>query len=70
MMITLCDKTVVLQVSLLLIYGSASLDYWPVWCEVLTFLSHLLLVFNSSVNILIYCWKDQKFRSGEWRHQL
>ena len=26
-------------------------------CNLLTFVSHLLLVVNSSVNILIYCWK-------------
>ena len=24
--------------------------------------SHLFLVLNSSVNIIIYCWKDKKFR--------
>ena len=31
-------------------------------CEVLSFISHCLLVTNSSVNIIIYCWKDAKFR--------
>ena len=25
--------------------------------------SHVLLVFNSSTNIIIYSWKDKKFRS-------
>ena len=25
-------------------------------------ISHLLLVFNSSINILIYCWNDKTFR--------
>ena len=25
-------------------------------------ISHLLLVFNSSTNLLVYCWKDKKFR--------
>ena len=30
--------------------------------QVLTFISHLLLVFNSSINIVIYCWKDEKFK--------
>ena len=29
--------------------------------DFLTYLSHLLLVVNSSVNIVIYCWKDKKF---------
>ena len=28
----------------------------------MTIISHLLLVFNSSSNIVIYCWKDDKFR--------
>ena len=31
-------------------------------CDVLSLLSHFLLVTNSSVNIVIYCWKDEKFR--------
>merc|ERR1719342_1486670 len=35
---------------------------WPLWCELLTLLSHLLLTINSSVNIIIYCWKDGRFR--------
>ena len=33
-------------------------------CEVLTLISHLLLVLNSSTNILIYSWKDTKFRQS------
>ena len=28
----------------------------------MTLVSHFLLVFNSSSNIVIYCWKDEKFR--------
>jgi hypothetical protein len=32
-------------------------------CEILSHCSHFLLVFNSSINILIYCWKDTKFRA-------
>ena len=34
------------------------------WCraKVLTSVSHLFLVLNSSTNIVIYCWKDDKFR--------
>ena len=28
----------------------------------MTVASHFLLVFNSSSNIAIYCWKDEKFR--------
>ena len=28
----------------------------------MTLVSHFLLVFNSSSNIAIYCWKDEKFR--------
>ena len=35
-----------------------------IWCrwDFLTIISHLLLVFNSSSSIIIYCWKDKKFR--------
>ena len=49
------------QVCLVALHGEAK-ETWPVWCELLTFLSHFLLVFNSSINIVIYCWKDEKFR--------
>jgi len=35
---------------------------WPLWCNVLTIVSHLLLNINSSANIIIYCWKDGRFR--------
>merc|ERR1719215_290146 len=38
------------------------MEEWPYWCEILSLISHLLLVLNSSTNILIYCWKDTKFR--------
>ena len=31
-------------------------------CTVMSDFSHLLLVLNSSVNIIIYGWKDKKFR--------
>ena len=31
--------------------------------QVLNMLSHFLLVLNSSVNFVIYCWKDDKFRA-------
>ena len=31
----------------------------------MTLVSHFLLVFNSSSNIVIYCWKDEKFRKVE-----
>merc|ERR1712142_807142 len=32
-------------------------------CDMLMQVSHLLLVLNSSINILIYSWKDRKFRA-------
>ena len=35
----------------------------PHRCSVLSDFSHLFLVLNSSVNIIIYGWKDAKFRS-------
>jgi len=43
--------------------GGPELEDWPEWCEALALVSHLLLVLNSSTNILIYCWKDNKFRT-------
>merc|ERR1719370_407097 len=49
------------EVVLVSLYGDPE-GPWPIWCDVLTFVSHLLLVFNSSSSIIIYCWKDQKFR--------
>ena len=36
---------------------------WPLWAFVLTRVNHLLLVFNSSINFFIYCFRDAKFRS-------
>ncbi|XP_023323630.1 cholecystokinin receptor type A [Eurytemora carolleeae] len=35
---------------------------WPVWAEALSIFSHLTLVISSSCNLIIYCWKDRKFR--------
>jgi len=35
---------------------------WPDWADVLTRCNHLMLVINSSVNIIIYTAKDFKFR--------
>ena len=37
--------------------------YWPQWAENLSYFNHLLLVINSSINILIYTAKDAKFRN-------
>merc|ERR1712062_503301 len=42
-------------------YGNLTLD-WPVWTQILTSSSNFLQVLNSSINIIIYCWKDDKFR--------
>ena len=36
---------------------------WPEWCSQLSHVSNILLVLNSSVNIVIYCWKDPSFRN-------
>ena len=33
------------------------------WLDVVVSLSHLLLTVNSSLNFIIYCYKDEKFRS-------
>jgi len=43
-----------------ILYGS--LSSWPAWIQTLTHVSHFSLVFNSSINILIYSAKDEKFR--------
>jgi len=48
------------EVFMVALYGSNA--DWPTWCDFLTLVSHFLLVFNSSSNIAIYCWKDEKFR--------
>lgn len=34
---------------------------WPSWLENLIHFNHFALVINSSINILIYCWRDKKF---------
>lgn len=41
-------------------YGS--LLHWPPWADNLTRWNHLMLVINSSSNIIIYVAKDFKFR--------
>ena len=40
-------------------YGE--LKHWPQWIETLVHLNHFALVVNSSINILIYACKDDKF---------
>ena len=50
-----------LQVALV-IQGLGDGD-WPDWCSQLSHVSNILLVLNSSVNIVIYCWKDPSFRN-------
>ena len=37
------------------------LKYWPNWIETLVHINHFALVVNSSINILIYACKDEKF---------
>ena len=34
---------------------------WPLWVDRLTVVSHVLLAFNSSVNLLLYCICDRHF---------
>jgi hypothetical protein len=40
-------------------YGD--LKYWPSWVQTLVNINHFALVVNSSINILIYACKDEKF---------
>ena len=35
---------------------------WPVWVKGAMLLSNFLILFNSSFNAIIYCYKDKKFR--------
>ena len=49
------------QVFHLAYFGDLSAEL-PDWAASLACTSHLLLVTNSSTNILVYCWKDDKFR--------
>jgi len=58
-MIRICINTY--EVFHLAYFGDLTLE-WPTWAKVLTSISHLFLVLNSSTNIIIYCWKDDKFR--------
>merc|ERR1711963_617288 len=46
-------------------YGQ--LKHWPDWIQTLVHVNHFALVVNSSINILIYCVKDEKFRNVMWK---
>ena len=35
---------------------------WAVWMDGVVSFSHLLSTVNSSLNFIIYCYKDEKFR--------
>ena len=35
---------------------------WAVWMDAVVSFSHLLSTVNSSINFVIYCYKDEKFR--------
>ena len=41
-------------------FGDLSVE-WPTWAAILSSVSHLFLVLNSSTNIIIYCWKVSLF---------
>ena len=36
---------------------------WSAWMDAVVSFSHLLATVNSSLNFIIYCYKDEKFRS-------
>ena len=48
----------------------SSLGGFPVWSIVLGFVSHVLLVINSSANLFIYCAIGAKFRAKCWAYIL
>ena len=37
---------------------------WTEWMDAVVSFSHLLSTVNSSLNFLIYCYKDDKFRNS------
>merc|ERR1719483_1280686 len=37
--------------------------YYPKWMHTVSYINHLMLVLNSSVNFIIYCLVGKKFRS-------
>jgi len=37
-------------------------DAWDAWLNAIVSFSHLLSTVNSSINFVIYCYKDDKFR--------
>jgi len=45
-------------------YNYGEIKEWPPWIDGLTRLNHVLLAFNSSINIVIYTAKDFKFRQA------
>jgi hypothetical protein len=45
-----------------LISGMDMESAWNEWMETVVSFSHLLSTVNSSINFVIYCYKDDKFR--------
>ena len=37
---------------------------WADWMDIVVSVSHLLATVNSSLNFVIYCYKDEKFRNS------
>ena len=46
----------------LLVSGKDAEKDWAVWMDGVVSFSHLLSTVNSSLNFVIYCYKDEKFR--------
>jgi len=44
--------------------SSKEKDWWPLWVDQVTCLSHLALAFNSSVNYYIYYFKRRSLNAG------
>ena len=57
-----CQTTSVFLIEVTLFIENFLNSIYVSRCAVLSHFSHLLLVLNSSVNIIIYGWKDAKFR--------
>ena len=37
---------------------------WPIWVEIVTKISHVMVVFNSSVNYFVYWLKDRLMKNN------
>ena len=56
------NENLLLVSKTLLVSGKDAEKDWAVWMDGVVSFSHLLSTVNSSLNFVIYCYKDEKFR--------